>query len=163
MSSSSDPSLSLGDGSGKETLSGITTFLQADGDAGKVLSASIIGLIVSPVIAVVDVIYAVANFFSQPFNSAGDAIGSLLEGLFEAPGNLLIAGAEVSENVLRSIFSDTLAGLLAFPVTVALVIAGLFLVVRYLNEDETGDTLPGVPFDVPTDIFGVEEEDTIDE
>lgn len=161
MSSSAD--LELGDGSGQESLSGITNFLQAGGDAGRVLSASIIGLIVSPVVAIVDVINAVANFFAQPFNSAGDAIGSLLRGLFEAPGDLLIAGADVSEAALRSVFGDTLAGLLAFPVTVGLVLIGLYGVVLYLREDESGDTLPGLPVDVPTDIFGVEEEDTIDE
>ncbi|AUG49520.1 hypothetical protein BVU17_18210 (plasmid) [Haloarcula taiwanensis] len=160
---SDDPSLSLGDGSGQESLSGITNFLQNGGDAGKVLSASIVGLIVSPVVAVIDVINAVANFFAQPFNNAGDAIGSLLTGLFEAPGNLLIAGADVSETVLRSVLGETLAGLFAFPVTVGLVMIGLYAVVRYLREDETGDVLPGLPIDVPTDIFGVEEEETIDE
>jgi hypothetical protein len=161
MSSSAD--LELGDGSGQESLSGITNFLQAGGDAGRVLSASLIGLIVSPVVAVVDVINAVANFFSQPFNSAGDAIGSLLRGLFEAPGDLLIAGADVSESVLRSVFGDTLAGLFAFPVTVGLVLIGLFVIVAYLSEEETGDVLPGLPIDIPTDIFGVEEEADIDE
>ena len=159
---SSSPDLNLGD-SGQETLSGITNFLQAGGDAGRILSASIIGLIAAPFVAVADVIYAVANFFSQPFNTAGDAIGALLEGLFEAPANLLIAGAEISEGALRAVLGETLAGFLAFPATVGLVVFGLYLVVRYLREDETGDVLPGVPIDVPTDIFGVEEEDTIDE
>jgi len=52
---------------------------------------------------------------------------------------------------------------LAFPVTAGLVMIVLYMVVLYLREDETGDVLPGVPIDVPTDIFGVEEEDTIDE
>lgn len=163
MSSSDPPSLSLGDGSGQGTLSGITTFLQNGGDASKVLSASIIGLIISPVIAVADVVYAVGNFFSQPFDSAGDALGALLEGLFEAPGSLLTAGADISETALRGVLGESLAGILAFPITVALVMAGLYMIVVYLREDETGDTLPGVPVDVPTDIFGVEEEDTIDE
>jgi hypothetical protein len=160
---SSDPSLDLGDGSGQESLSGVTNFLQDGGDAGKVLSASIIGLIVSPVVAVIDVVNAVANFFAQPFNNAGDAIGSLLTGLFEAPGNLLTAGADISETALRSALGETLAGTLAFPITVGIVMFALYLVVRYLREDETGDVLPGLPIDVPTDIFGVEEEDTIDE
>ncbi|WP_420182836.1 hypothetical protein ACNO8S_16240 (plasmid) [Haloarcula sp. KBTZ06] len=160
---SSDPSLDLGDGSGQESLSGVTNFLQDGGDAGKVLSASIIGLIVSPVVAVIDVVNAVANFFAQPFNNAGDAIGSLLTGLFEAPGNLLTAGADISETALRSALGETLAGTLAFPITVGIVMFALYMVVRYLREDETGDVLPGLPIDVPTDIFGVEEEDTIDE
>lgn len=160
---SSDPSLDLGDGSGQESLSGVTNFLQNGGDAGKVLSASIIGLIVSPVVAVIDVVNAVANFFAQPFNNAGDAIGSLLTGLFEAPGNLLTAGADISETALRSALGETLAGTLAFPITVGIVMFALYMVVRYLREDETGDVLPGLPIDVPTDIFGVEEEDTIDE
>jgi len=158
-----DPSLTLGSGSGVDTLTGITDFLQAGGSAGTVLSASFIGLFVSPFVALADVIDAIGTFFATPFSSAGTALGSLLAGLFKAPGDLLQAGADVSETALRASLGDSLAGTIAFPVTVGLVMAGLYMVVLYLREDETGDTLPGVPVDVPTDIFGAEEEDAPDE
>lgn len=167
MSSSDDTTISLtnGDGTvtGTSTLSGIVNYLSAGGSAATLLGASFLGVIVAPLVAVVDVVQAVATFFSEPFQGAGEALGALLEGLFEGPGDLLTAGAAISESSLRVVFGDTLAGILAFPITVALTLIGLYLVVRYLREDETGDTLPGVPIDVPTDIFGVEEERGVDE
>jgi hypothetical protein len=52
---------------------------------------------------------------------------------------------------------------LALPLTFALVMAALYMINIYLNEEETGDTLPGVPIDIPTDFLGVEEEETADE
>jgi len=158
-----DPSLDLGTADGQDTLQGVTNFLQAGGSAGTVLSASFIGLVVSPFVALADIIDGVGTFFETPFSSAGEALGSLLEGLFKAPGNLLTAGADISETALRSALGESLAGTIAFPVTVGLVMLGLFLVTLYLREDETGDTLPGLPIDVPTDFLGVEEEDTVDE
>jgi len=163
MSSSDDAELDLGDGSGTGTLTGITEFLQAGGSAGTVLSASFLGLVAAPFVAFADVVQAIGTFFAEPFSSAGEAVGALLTGLFQAPGDLLAAGAAITETALRTALGGTLAGIIAFPLTVGLVMLGLYMVVLYLREDETGDTLPGVPVDVPTDIFGVEEEDTIDE
>jgi len=159
----SDAELDLGNGSGTGTLTGITSFLQAGGSAGKILSASMIGLVVSPFVAFADVIKAIGTFFAEPFSSAGEAVGALLTGLFQAPGDLLDAGADISEQALRVALGETFAGILAFPVTVGLVMLGLYLIVLYLREDETGNVLPGVPVDVPTSIFGTTEEDTIEE
>jgi len=161
--SSSDAELDLGDGSGEGTLEGITTFLQDGGKAGTVLSASILGLVVSPFVALGNVIQAVGEFFAQPFTAGGNAIGALITGIFEAPGDLLDAGADISESALRATLGETLAGTLALPITFALVMLSLYMVTRYLLEEETGDVLPAVPIDIPTDIFGVEEEETIDE
>ncbi|WP_026190414.1 hypothetical protein [Halomicrobium katesii] len=161
MSSSDDAELKLGEGGGTETLTGITNFLQDDGSAGKVLSASFIGLVVSPFVAFADVVQAIGTFFAKPFSGAGEAISALLAGLFEAPGDLLDAGADITETALRTALGETLAGIIAFPLTVGLVVLGLYIVTLYLREDETGDTLPGVPVDIP--FVGVEEEDTVDE
>jgi len=163
MASSDDPTLDLGTGDGDATLTGITNFLQAGGSAGSVLSASFIGLVVSPFVAFVDVVQAVGTFFSEPFESAGTAVGALLSGMFQAPGDLLTAGADITETSLRDAIGGSLAGTLAFPITIGIVMLALYMIVLYLREDETGDTLPGLPVDIPTDIFGVEEEDTIDE
>ena len=163
MSSSGDASLDFGDGSGTSTLSGITNFLQAGGSAGRLLSAGVLGIIVAPIAAVIDIVAAVATFFTLPFSSAGEALGALLAGFFQAPGDLLRAGADITEAALRAALGETFAGIFAFPITVGLVLIGLFLMVRYLREDETGDTLPGLPIDIPTDWFGVEEERGVDE
>jgi hypothetical protein len=163
MSSSGDAEVNLGDGSGTGVLTGITNFLQAGGSAGTLLSASFLGLVISPFVAFGNVIQAIGVFFAAPFSGTGEAIAALLAGLFQAPGDLLVAGADITEAALRASLGDSFAAILAFPITVAMTLVALYLIVLYLREDETGDTLPGVPVDIPTDIFGVEEEDTVDE
>jgi|GEM_PF-3069888 len=163
MSSSDDANLNLQDASGTETLNGITNFLQDGGKASTVLSASFIGLVVSPFVALADVIQAMGTFFSSPFESFGETFESLLEGIFKAPGDLLDDSADLTYTALETSFGETVAGILAFPIAIGIVMLSLYLVVQYLSEAETGDTLPGIPVDVPTDIFGVEEEETIDE
>lgn len=156
---SDSPTLSLGDGSGTGILTGITNFLQNGGSAIRVFTASLTGVFVAPFIAFGDIVQAVTTFFTAPFRETGQSISALAGAIFQAPAGLVQTGFTVSENVLRAFLGDSLAGLLAGPVAVGVVMISLFLVVQYLQEDETGDTIPALPVDVPTDILGVEEED----
>jgi len=161
-SSGGGASLDLGSGSGTDTLNGIVNYLQAGGQATTVISAGLLGVFVSPLVAFGDIVDGVANFFSTPFMEGGDAIGALFNALLEAPANLLETGANVSEDTLTVFLGDSLAGVLALPVAVGVTMMSLYLIMIYLNEPETGDTIPGLPFDVP-DVgplqLGVEEED----
>lgn len=161
-----DPQLNLSDGSGTGVLSGIVNFLQAGGSVVRVIEASILGLVVSPFIALGDIIRAIGNFFSTPFLEGGNAIGQLINALFTAPGSLIETGAQISEDTLAIFLGDSLAGVLALPVAIGVVMLSLYFITLYLQEEETGDTLPGVPFDVPDILgiqFGVEEEGEEDE
>lgn len=158
--SGSDAELDLGDGSGTATLGGITTFLQGGGSATRVLTASMVGLITSPVVATVDIIDGVGTFISDPFESAGSGVGDLFEAFMTAPADLVKAGSRISESSLEAAFGDTIAGTLALPFTFLLAFGALFALALYLNENETSNTLPGLP-DIP--FFGREEEATDDE
>jgi hypothetical protein len=160
---SSGASLDLGDGTGTDVLNGIVNFLQAGGDVTRLLTAFVVGVPASIFVAIGDIVAAVANFFATPFMEGGDAIGQLINAFFTAPASLLERGAQISEDTLALFLSDSLAGLLALPVATSVVVLSLYLIVRYLQEDETGDTLPGLPIDIPTETLGVEEESTIDE
>lgn len=160
-----DPTLNLGDGTGTAVLGGIVNYLQAGGSVVRVLIAGWLGAFVAPFLAITDVINGIGNFFSTPFLEGGDAVGALINGIFTAPGDLLETGARISEGALQQFFAPSIAGLLGLPVAVGLTMLSLFVVNWYLSEPETGDTLPGLPFDVP-DVLGLEfgvEEETDDE
>ncbi|WP_050032290.1 hypothetical protein [Halorubrum halophilum] len=150
------PTLSLGDGGGVGTLNGIATYLSEGGKATTVLSASVIGLITSPFIAIIDIVNAITQFATSPFEGAGESISSLFDGLLTGPADLILAGSEISEAAIRSVFGETIAGILALPLTVALALASLYLLATFLNEEETGNLFPGLPFDVP--YIGADEE-----
>lgn len=155
---SSDPTLSLGDGSGTGLLKGITNYLSEGGNPVQVFTASLTGVVVAPFIAFADIVQAVTTFFTTPFIDAGGSIGTLVSTIFEAPAGLVQTGFTVSENVLIVFFGESLAGVFAAPVAVGVSLFSLWLVVQYLQEDESGDTLVGVPVDIPTETLGVEEE-----
>jgi len=152
------PELDIGDGSGDDTLSGVSTYLSNGGSVADLFTSSIAGLVISPFIAGIDIINAVTGFFTTPFTETAQSISALSGALFEAPLNLLETGAQISESTLALFLSDSLAGLFALPVAMGVVMLSVYMIVQYLQEAETGDTLPAVPIDVPTDVLGVEEE-----
>lgn len=153
--------LSLGDGGGVDTLNGIASYLSNGGKASTVLSASVVGLITSPFIAIVDIINAITQFATAPFEGAGESISTLFDGLLTGPAALIEAGSRISENAIMAVFGETIAGTLALPLTVALALASLYLLATFLDEEETGNLFPGLPFDVP--VIGADEEATDDQ
>jgi len=150
--------LELGDDtSGADVLSSVTNYLEGGGSVATLLSSSILGLVVSPFVAAIDIINAITAFFTTPFESVASAVATLSSAFFTAPGSLIADGFEQSSAALNSFLGGTFAGIFSGPIAVGLALLSLFLVVQFLQEDETGDTLPGVPIDVP--FLGVEEED----
>ncbi len=147
---------------GTSIIQGFLTYIQNGGKIVSALQAGIIGVVFSPLVALSNIIQAIGSFFATPFLEGGIAIGELINAIFTAPARLVDTGFNISRNTLSMYMSENLAGLLAGPVALGIVLLGLWLVSEYLAEPETGDTLPGLPFDVP-DIgplqFGVEEED----
>jgi hypothetical protein len=156
------PTLDLGSGGGVDTLNGIVNFISKDGgSAAKVLTASLTGLLISPFVAIIDIIDAIATFATAPFEGAGESISTLFDGLLTGPADLIESGSTISENAITAVFGETLAGILALPLTVALALASLYLLATFLDEEETGNLFPGLPFDVP--VIGADEEATDDQ
>jgi len=150
------PTLSFGDGGGVDTINGIANYLSNGGKATTVLTSTIVGVIISPGVAAVSIIDAITQFATAPFEGAGESIAALFDGLLTGPAALIDSGAEISETAIRAVFGETLAGILALPLTVALALAALYLLATFLDEEETGNLFPGLPFDVP--IIGADEE-----
>lgn len=146
---------------GASILNGMVNYISSGGSIVTVLQASIVGVILSPFLALSNIIQAIGSFFSIPFRQAGIAVGEMINALFTAPSRLLRQASNITAGVLSQFLGDNLGGFLALPITVAIIMGSLFIVLNYLQEEETGDTLPGVPIDVP-DFgplqFGVEEE-----
>lgn len=92
-------------------------------------------------------------FFQIPiqlFNSFAEAVGALVASFVLEPLGIIQAGAQISAAELRQF------GILAFIAGLVLVLLGYWIINTYLNEEETSNFLPGLPFDVP--FVGVEEE-----
>ena len=142
--------LDLGSGSPTAVLSGVTTFLSNGGKLGVLLSSFIFGTGASIYVGVGEIINAVVTFITTPFIEAGRAIGALFGGLLTSPLTILDVNAQASAEGIAAQF-----GWLAFPVAVVMILVVLFAVNYYREQPETGDTIVGLPFDVP-DLFGVQ-------
>ena len=67
------PTLDLGSGGGVDTLNGIVNFISKDGgSAAKVLTASLTGLLISPFVAIIDIIDAIATFATAPITGTSN-------------------------------------------------------------------------------------------
>ena len=120
--------LDLGTGSGTDVLNGIVNYLSAGGSITRVITASMLGTIVSPFLAIGDIVDGIGTFFSTPFREGGDAIGALFNALLTAPANLLRTGANVTEDTLTIFLGDSLAGLLALPIATGMVLLSLWFI-----------------------------------
>ena len=137
-------SLSLGSGSPRDVLSGIVSFISGGGTLGNLLSGFIFGTMASIFLGIGQIIDAVATFLATPFIEGGQAIGALITGLFEAPATILERTGFASAEAIAAQF-----GWLAYPIGVGMVLLALYMIVQYLEQRETGDTFPGLPFDTP--------------
>lgn len=137
-------------------LSSIASFVSRGGNVAQLFTAGLVGVIFRPLVSVVDVIRTGTNAITDPIEAATSAVVSLTTALFTAPADLVISGAEISEAALASVLGESLAGILALPISVATTLGVVFLIIQFLQEDETGNF--GLISDVPLPFIGVEEE-----
>ena len=109
-----------------------------------------IGLLIAGVFALAfDMLNAIVGFVTDPLNSASSAVSSLFEGLLTSPLSILSGTAATTAAEISATFTGFL-GPLAFPVGVASVMLGLWVVTVYLERRETSDLFPGSFTDVDT-------------
>jgi hypothetical protein len=138
------PTLEISDNSPTSILSAVTTFISSGGKLGTLLSSFIFGIGASIFIGVGRVVNAVVTFVTTPFIAGGEAVAALIGGILTSPVRILEQTAQESARAISVQF-----GWLAFLVGVGVVLTALYAVTRYLEEEETGDTFPGLPFDTP--------------
>jgi hypothetical protein len=102
-----------------------------------------IGLIISGVVLqAYDFLSATVGFLTNPLETAGQAASTLFEALVSAPASIVTTGADQSAEGIDSFFVGIL-GPFAFPVGVASVIGGLWVLSFYLEDRQTSDLVPG--------------------
>lgn len=148
------PSVTFGGPAG-EMLGSIVVFLKDGGEPVRLIISAILGVVVSPFVATIKFVRSIGIFVSAPFREFGQTVTAIANAAFQGPANLILAGAEISESALRGIVGETLAGIFALPISVGVAGLSLLLVIRVLQQRETGDTIIGVPIDLP-DIFGAQ-------
>lgn len=140
--------LDLGDGSPTSVLSGATNFFSEGGNIGTAINGMVLGLVASVYIGFTTVLNALVDLIVAPLASFGEELAVLIAGLL--PGEILSVTQSTSATQISVQF-----GWLAFPVGVGMVLVTLMMVTIYRNEDETGDLIPGLPFDAQDVTFGL--------
>ncbi|NHN40056.1 hypothetical protein G9C85_00185 [Halorubellus sp. JP-L1] len=129
----------------------IKTAVGGDGGPSAVIQRVLLLPIIAFGLQTANIIEAVTSFFIEPTTAliggiSNDVIGELLGGV----GNILGAGAGASADGVDAFW------VLGFPASIAVILAGGYLVARYLSEDSTGDTIPFSFTDFP--LIGTEED-----
>lgn len=159
--SASDKLPSGDDPSPNEVLTGTIGFLNADGKLGTLLQGAIFGTVVSIATGGINFIQSLFGLIVSPIDAFATSTTRFVESTILAPLGIIETTAETSGSAISTQF-----GPFALLVGVAIVLGAFWLIIKFLEEDETSDTLPipGFP-DVP-DIgpfgVGVEEEEDDD-
>ncbi|TKX82044.1 hypothetical protein EXE53_00070 [Halorubrum sp. SD626R] len=94
---------------------------------------------------------AISNVFINPLGAFAGGLESIVRSLLgDGAAGIIEAGAEASQADI------SLFGIGGFPVSLAVVFAGAFVLSWYLSRQDTSDTIPFSFTDIP--FLGVEED-----
>ncbi|OYR66500.1 hypothetical protein DJ79_12345 [Halorubrum ezzemoulense] len=152
MSGAADELPSGDDPSPNSVLTGTIGYLNADGTLGTLLQGAIFGTLVSVFTGGVNLIQSIVGLITAPIDATGEATIATIEATVIEPLGIVTASAQASATSIGDQF-----GVFAFIVGLAILLGGFWIVIQFLQEDETSDTfiVPGFP-DIP--FIGVDEE-----
>ena len=156
MSGAADELPSGDDPAPNSILSGTIGFLDAGGTLGTLLQGAIFGTLVSVFNGGINLIQSIVNLVVSPIDATAEATIATIDATIIEPLGIVTAGAQASATSIADQF-----GPFAFLVGLAVLLAGFWIVIQFLEEDETSDTfiVPGFP-DIP--FIGVDEEDDVE-
>lgn len=147
MSASGDDpaSISFGDGSPTGVLSGVTSFISGGGNLGTLLQGSIFGLLISVATGGINLIQSIFGLVVAPLDAAASIVVGFFESTVLAPLGIIELTADSSGAAIAQQF-----GPFALIIGVGVVLAAFFLIIQFLEEEETPDfvAVPGFP-DIP--------------
>ncbi len=131
--------------SSNSVLSGTIGFLNAGGQLGTLLQGAIFGVIVSVATGGINLIQSVFGLVVAPLDATAAAVGEFVSATILEPLGIVSTTAEASATSIASQF-----GPFAFIVGVAVLMGGFWLIIQFLEEEETPDfiAIPGFP-DIP--------------
>lgn len=118
-----------------------------------IMKQGIGGVFLAIFVSIIAGIEAVVHVVVEPINALASSLARLTVATFGRPAEIIIAGIVQTAESFGGAFA---LGPATFVVSIASVLAGLYLVGQFLQEPETGNLVPGLPFDVP--FVGQEEE-----
>lgn len=141
-----------------EVLNATISYLNSGGSLGSLLQGSIFGVFIAIVTGGINLVQSVFGLIVAPLDVAADLVAQFFDATALEPLGVIVQGAEASGTAIARQF-----GPFALIVATGVVLATFFLVVQFLEEDETPDfvAIPGFP-DIPDILglqIGVEEED----
>ncbi|EMA68898.1 hypothetical protein C461_04687 [Halorubrum aidingense JCM 13560] len=152
MSGAADKLPSGDDPAPNSVLTGTIGFLNAGGTLGTLLQGAIFGTLVSVFTEGVNVIQSFGNLVVSPIDATAEATIATISATIIEPLGIVETSAAASATSIGDQF-----GPFAFIVGIVVLLAGFWIIIQFLEEDETSDTfiVPGFP-DLP--FVGVDEE-----
>lgn len=126
-------------------------------DAGtleNLLQRGIGGTMLAFSVVVIDIIVTAGQVVVQPMSALAGALAVNVDAMFGGPAEVILAGVEATA---ASILGPFNLGPLSLALAVASVLAAFWVIAVYRDEEDTGNLIPGLPFDVP--FIGEQEED----
>lgn len=108
--------------------------------------------------AIASGVLTVADVVIVPIATLTNAVGDLIDAIFGGSAQIIDMGA-ITTALSIGPGSRFDVGPFTFALAVASVLLALYVVTAYLSEEETGNFVPGIPFDIPTPGFTGPEED----
>jgi hypothetical protein len=131
------------------------------GSLGAVIFRGIGAILFAIGTAIASGVLTVADVFIIPLNALAGAAGDLVTSLFGGAASIINLGAIATALSIGPGGRFNL-GPFTFLLGIGAVLLGFFALGQFLAEDETGNFVPGIPFDVPTPFFGGPEEEDDD-
>lgn len=123
-------------------LSSTVDFLNSGGNLGTLLQGAIFGTIVSAATGGINIIQSTVGLVVAPIDGLATSVSAVINSTILAPLGIIETTADASAAATADQF-----GPFAVVVGVGLVLASFWLIIQFLEEDETSDILavPGFP------------------
>jgi hypothetical protein len=156
MSGAEDKLPSGSDPSPNEVLTGTIGYLSADGTLGTLLQGAIFGTLVSVFTGGINLIQSIVALPVAAVDSLRKAATEAVDATITEPLGIVTSGAETSAQAIASQF-----GVFGFIAGLGVFLGGSYLVIQFLEEDETGNVV-AIPLDLDLPFLGVDEEDDVE-
>lgn len=124
----------------------------------QVLQEGVAGTLLAISASLISGILTVADLFTRPLESLGTVLVTVIQTFFITPLDIISQGAITSATSLEPGATFDL-GPLTLLLGLVTVLAFFWILAQYLQEDETSNVAPGLPFDVSLPFFREEEGD----
>ena len=115
-------------------------------DLATILKKGFGGIMLAVSSSIVGIILSGAEVAIQPMYAMAGALADLAVAIFGSPAEIVIASATATAASLTGQFN---VGPFTLMLGVGSVLGALWLIGRYRDEEETGNLVPGLPFDLP--------------